>query len=180
MDLQKIKALIDLLADSPLARLEVIEGDERVKLVKAKRRGKRGVAAAAADSADEGAAVNQAPAAALAEETARETARASLTEPPQAACASAQGFSVPSARSTASEPNCVRAPMFGVVHLTPAPGEAPFVNQGDTVEEGQVLCTIEAMKMFNAIESEFSGAVLEIFVAPGSEVEPDQPLFRIG
>ena len=45
----------------------------------------------------------------------------------------------------------VCAPMFGVVHLTPAPGEAPFVKLGDAVEEGQVLCTIEAMKMFNAI-----------------------------
>jgi acetyl-CoA carboxylase biotin carboxyl carrier protein len=70
--------------------------------------------------------------------------------------------------------------MFGVVHLTPAPGEAPFVNLGDTIAEGQALCTIEAMKMFNAIESEFSGALLEILVAPGSEVESGQPLFRIG
>ncbi|WP_244306136.1 acetyl-CoA carboxylase biotin carboxyl carrier protein [Paraburkholderia lacunae] len=70
--------------------------------------------------------------------------------------------------------------MFGVVHLTPAPGEAPFVNPGGTIEEGQVLCTIEAMKMFNAIESEFGGAVLEILVTPGSEVESGQPLFRIG
>ena len=70
--------------------------------------------------------------------------------------------------------------MFGIVHLTPAPGETPFVNPGDAVEEGQVLCTIEAMNMFNAIESEFSGAVLEILVTAGSEVESGQPLFRIG
>lgn len=70
--------------------------------------------------------------------------------------------------------------MFGVVHLTPAPGEAAFVNAGDTIEEGQVLCTIEAMKMFNAIESEFSGTLVEILVTPGSEVESGQPLFRVG
>ena len=70
--------------------------------------------------------------------------------------------------------------MFGVVHLTPAPGEPPFVQPGDTVEQGQVLCTIEAMKMFNAIESEVSGTVVEILVAAGSEVESGQPLFRIG
>ena len=70
--------------------------------------------------------------------------------------------------------------MFGVVHLTPAPGEAPFVQVGDTVAQGQVLCTIEAMKMFNSIESEFAGTVLAILVKAGDEVESAQPLFRIG
>jgi acetyl-CoA carboxylase biotin carboxyl carrier protein len=69
--------------------------------------------------------------------------------------------------------------MFGIVHLTPAPGEPSFVNVGDTVEEGQVLCTIEAMKMFNAIESEFKGTVTQILVNPGDEVEAGQPLVRI-
>ncbi|CAE6765779.1 Biotin carboxyl carrier protein of acetyl-CoA carboxylase [Paraburkholderia aspalathi] len=165
MDLQKIKALIDLLADSPLAKLEVIEGEERVKLVKAKRRGKR----AEAPSGDERVAVASTPG------TQRsQGAQSPLAEP-------AQSVDAPNAApATASEPQLVRAPMFGVVHLTPAPGEAPFVNTGDTIKEGQVLCTIEAMKMFNAIESELSGAVLEILVAPGSEVESGQPLFRIG
>ncbi|MFM0432900.1 acetyl-CoA carboxylase biotin carboxyl carrier protein [Paraburkholderia aspalathi] len=165
MDLQKIKALIDLLADSPLAKLEVIEGEERVKLVKAKRRGKR----AEAPSGDERVAVTS-----TSGTQGSQGAQAPLAEP-------AQSVDAPNAApATASEPQLVRAPMFGVVHLTPAPGEAPFVNAGDTIKEGQVLCTIEAMKMFNAIESELSGAVLEILVAPGSEVESGQPLFRIG
>ena len=171
MDLQKIKALIDLLADSPLAKLEVIEGEERVKLVKAKRRGKRadapsGAERPAATSASEaqgaqGAQGAQSPLGGTAQ--AVDTTRAAST-----------------ASATASEPQLVRAPMFGIVHLTPAPGEAPFVNLGDTIAEGQALCTIEAMKMFNAIESELSGVVLEILVTPGSEVESGQPLFRIG
>ncbi|CAE6700930.1 acetyl-CoA carboxylase biotin carboxyl carrier protein [Paraburkholderia aspalathi] len=165
MDLQKIKALIDLLADSPLAKLEVIEGEERVKLVKAKRRGKR----AEAPSGDERVAVASTP-----DTQGSQGAQSPHAEP-------AQSFDTPKAApATASEPQFVRAPMFGIVHLTPAPGEAPFVNTGDTIKEGQVLCTIEAMKMFNAIESELSGAVLEILVAPGSEVESGQPLFRIG
>ena len=165
MDLQKIKALIDLLADSPLAKLEVIEGEERVKLVKAKRRGKR----AEAPSGDERAAVTS-----TSGTQGSQGAQSPLAEP-------AQSVDTPQAApATTSEPQLVRAPMFGVVHLTPAPGEAPFVNTGDTIKEGQVLCTIEAMKMFNAIESELSGAVLEILVAPGSEVESGQPLFRIG
>jgi len=168
MDLQKIKALIDLLADSPLAKLEVIEGEERVKLVKAKRRGKRADApsgaerpAATSASGAQGAQGVQSP----------------LGGPAQAVDATR---AVSTASATASEPQLVRAPMFGVVHLTPAPGEAPFVNLGDTIAEGQALCTIEAMKMFNAIESELSGVVLEILVTPGSEVESGQPLFRIG
>ncbi|MFL9982543.1 acetyl-CoA carboxylase biotin carboxyl carrier protein [Paraburkholderia sediminicola] len=165
MDLQKIKALIDLLADSPLAKLEVIEGEERVKLVKAKRRGKL----AEAPSGDERVAVTS----------------TSCTQGSQGAqsplAGPAQSVGIPQAApATSGEPQLVRAPMFGVVHLTPAPGEVPFVNPGDTIKEGQVLCTIEAMKMFNAIESELSGAVLEILVAPGSEVESGQPLFRIG
>ncbi|CAB3647860.1 Biotin carboxyl carrier protein of acetyl-CoA carboxylase [Paraburkholderia sediminicola] len=165
MDLQKIKALIDLLADSPLAKLEVIEGDERVKLVKAKRRGKR----AEAPSSDDHVAVTS-----TSGTQGSQGAQSPLAE-------SAQSVdTLQAAPAIASEPQLVRAPMFGVVHLTPAPGEAPFVNAGDTIKEGQVLCTIEAMKMFSAIESELSGAVLEILVAPGSEVESGQPLFRIG
>ncbi|CAE6703496.1 Biotin carboxyl carrier protein of acetyl-CoA carboxylase [Paraburkholderia nemoris] len=168
MDLQKIKALIDLLADSPLAKLEVIEGEERVKLVKAKRRGKR----AEAPSGDERIAVTSTPGTQGTQGS--QGAQSPLAEP-------AQSVDAPQAApATTSEPRLVRAPMFGVVHLTPAPGEAPFVNTGDAIKEGQVLCTIEAMKMFNAIESELSGAVLEILVAPGSEVESGQPLFRIG
>ncbi|WP_341317686.1 acetyl-CoA carboxylase biotin carboxyl carrier protein [Paraburkholderia sp. IMGN_8] len=164
MDLQKIKALIDLLAESPLAKLEVIEGEDRVKLVKAKRRGSRaGVA-----SGDERAASTPA--------SDVQGIQSPLAEPAQ----SVDATRAAPAPATASELHLVRAPMFGIVHLTPAPGEAPFVCVGDTIDEGQVLCTIEAMKMFNAIESEFSGAVREILVAPGSEVESGQPLFRIG
>ncbi|NPT41729.1 acetyl-CoA carboxylase biotin carboxyl carrier protein [Paraburkholderia sp. 1N] len=168
MDLQKIKALIDLLADSPLAKLEVIEGEERVKLVKAKRRGKR----ADAPSGAERPATTSAP-----DAQGAQGAQSPLAVPTQAVDATRAAST---ASATASEPQLVRAPMFGIVHLTPAPGEAPFVNLGDTIAEGQALCTIEAMKMFNAIESEFSGVVLEILVAPGSEVEFGQPLFRIG
>jgi acetyl-CoA carboxylase biotin carboxyl carrier protein len=70
--------------------------------------------------------------------------------------------------------------MFGIVHLTPSPGDAPFVQVGDRVAEGQVLCTIEAMKMFNPVECDCQGTVSEVLVSPGSEVESGQPLFRIG
>ena len=151
MDLERIKALIELLAQSPLAELELIEGDDRVRLVKTPG-GRAGVAgvAVATTTPDEPQGESPAPA--------------------------------PIAPSGQAETDIlvIEAPMFGVVHLTPAPGEAPFVQVGDTVAQGQVLCTIEAMKMFNSIESEFAGTVLAILVKAGDEVESAQPLFRIG
>ncbi|WP_233848953.1 acetyl-CoA carboxylase biotin carboxyl carrier protein [Paraburkholderia sp. HD33-4] len=166
MDLQKIKALIDLLAESPLARLEVIEGEERVKLVKAKRRGAQGSEHRAAvplpaTGQDSGQPFDLA------------AAPSDATRTASSAAASANSTAAPPAR-------LVLAPMFGIVHLTPAPGEAPFVQVGDTVDEGDVLCTIEAMKMFNAIECDCRGTISEVLVAPGSEVESGQALFRIG
>ena len=166
MDLQKIKGLIDLLAELPLAELELIEGEEKIRLVKAHRRD-RAAACVAVASDDIPAATPATPAAGL------ELSTAGTAQPSGPADTSRSP--VPAA----SEPRLVCAPMFGIVHLTPAPGEPPFVNVGDTVEEGQVLCTIEAMKMFNAIESEFKGTVTQILVKPGDEVEAGQPLVRI-
>jgi len=147
MDLERIKALIELLAQSPLAELELIEGDDRVRLVKTPG-GRAGVAGVAVATTTPGEPSVPAPA-------------------------------TPSVQAE-TDIHVIEAPMFGVVHLTPAPGEAPFVQVGDTVAQGQVLCTIEAMKMFNSIESEFAGTVLAILVKAGDEVESAQPLFRIG
>ncbi|MGL4323805.1 MAG: acetyl-CoA carboxylase biotin carboxyl carrier protein [Beijerinckiaceae bacterium] len=72
------------------------------------------------------------------------------------------------------------APMFGVFHITPAPGVKPFVAVGDSVTSGQPLCLIEAMKTFNAIASDRDGRILAILAEPGAEVAGGQPLFRIG
>lgn len=70
------------------------------------------------------------------------------------------------------------APLHGVVHLQPAPGEPPFVQQGQAVEAGQMLCVIEAMKMFNEVRADRAGAVRQVLVRSGQEVEAGQPLFR--
>lgn len=72
------------------------------------------------------------------------------------------------------------APLFGVVHLQPAPGEPPFVQPGQAVEAGQLLCVIEAMKMFNEVRSDRAGTVQQVLVHSGQEVEAGQPLFRFG
>lgn len=72
------------------------------------------------------------------------------------------------------------APLFGVVHLQPAPGEPPFVQPGQVVEAGQLLCVIEAMKMFNEVRSDRAGTVQQVLVHSGQEAEAGQPLFRFG
>jgi acetyl-CoA carboxylase biotin carboxyl carrier protein len=79
--------------------------------------------------------------------------------------------------STSIEP--VTAPMFGIVHLQQAPGEPPFVAPGDVIETGQIVCTIEAMKVFNEVRAERGGRVSAVLVASGAEVEAGQALITL-
>lgn len=73
----------------------------------------------------------------------------------------------------------VKSPMIGTFYRTPGPGNPPFVNVGDEVKKGQPLCVIEAMKLFNEIESEVSGKIVKILVDDATQVEYDAPLFLI-
>ena len=73
----------------------------------------------------------------------------------------------------------IKAPIIGTFYRKPSPEEPAFVETGDKVSEGSVLCVIEAMKLFNEIESEVSGKIVKILVEDSSPVEFDQPLFLI-
>ncbi len=73
----------------------------------------------------------------------------------------------------------VKSPMIGTFYRSPAPDKPPFVNIGDIVEVGQPLCIIEAMKLFNEIESDVKGRIVKILVENATPVEYDQPLFLI-
>jgi len=73
----------------------------------------------------------------------------------------------------------VKAPMIGTFYRSPGPDKAVFVNVGDEIKAGQVLCIIEAMKLFNEIESEISGRIVKVLVDDASPVEYDQPLFLV-
>lgn len=75
--------------------------------------------------------------------------------------------------------NIVKSPLVGTFYAAPAEDAAPFVKVGDTVNAGQVLAIVEAMKLMNDIESDYSGQVAEIYVSNGDAVEYGQPLFRI-
>lgn len=73
----------------------------------------------------------------------------------------------------------VKSPIVGTFYESPAPGAPPFIRPGDSVNAGQVLCIIEAMKLMNEIESDASGEVVKILVSNGQPVEYGQPLFAI-
>ena len=73
----------------------------------------------------------------------------------------------------------IKSPMIGTLYRSPNPESEPYINEGDTIYVGQTICIIEAMKLFNEIESEFSGKIIKILVDDTSPVEFDQPLFII-
>jgi acetyl-CoA carboxylase biotin carboxyl carrier protein len=151
MDLRKIKKLIELLEESNLAELEIHEGEESVRLTRP------GAAPAPPPMA--------APPAAA----------------PQPAAPPASGAEAGDEREEQDLPDgeIVRSPMVGTFYGAPDPDSEPFVTEGQKVSRGDVLCLIEAMKMFNQIESEYSGTVAAVLVESGQPVEFDQPLFVI-
>lgn len=160
MDIRKIKKLIELLEESSLSEIEIVEGEESVRLSRATAPAMPmhmphmqlpANVHAAAWSAPAPAAAPAAPAAAAEEEEVE---------------------SVP-------EGELVRAPMVGTFYAASSPDADPFVSLGQQVSEGETMCIIEAMKMFNQIEAETSGTVVAILVENGQPVEFDQPLFVI-
>jgi acetyl-CoA carboxylase biotin carboxyl carrier protein len=73
----------------------------------------------------------------------------------------------------------VKSPMIGTFYRTPGPDKDPFVNVGSTIQKGDKLCIIEAMKTFNEIEAEISGKIVKVLVDNASPVDYDQPLFLV-
>jgi acetyl-CoA carboxylase biotin carboxyl carrier protein len=73
----------------------------------------------------------------------------------------------------------VKSPMIGTFYRSPSPDKGPFVNVGDSIKPGKVICIVEAMKLFNEIEAEISGTIVKILAEDSSPVEYDQPLFLV-
>lgn len=101
--------------------------------------------------------------------------------PAAAPAAAAPVTAAPSAPAAAPEEALheVKSPIVGTFYESPSPGTPPFVNIGDQVEVGQVLCIVEAMKLMNEIESDVAGEVVKRIAASGQPVEYGQPLFAI-
>lgn len=85
----------------------------------------------------------------------------------------------PAAAAPVLSGNIVKSPIVGTFYAAPAPGKAPYVTVGASVNKGDVLFIIESMKLMNEVTSEFSGKVAEILVKDGEAVEYDQPILRI-
>jgi len=156
MDIRKIKKLIELLEESGIAEIEIKEGEEAVRI---SRTPAGGVATHALP------AVAQLPAAA----------------PVAAAAAGASGAVAAAAEAPKPKPNehVITAPMVGTFYASPSPGAKAFVEIGDEIKVGQVLCIIEAMKMMNQIEADKAGRITSIMASNGDPVEFGQPLFVV-
>lgn len=150
MDIRKVKKLIELLEESDIAELEIKEGEESVRIT----RNKAGAAIAAPIAA---AAPVAAPVPTQTSDPAAETAAA----------------------PTAIDGHVINSPMVGTFYRAPAPGAPAFVEVGQSVKPGDVLCIVEAMKMMNQIEADKAGTVSAILVEDGEAIEFDQALITI-
>ena len=155
MDIRKVKKLIELLEESNIGEIEIKEGEESVRI---SRHGNQPAAPVAY------AAPAPAPAVAPAAAPAPSEAPAPEAAPPVAAPAA---------------DNAVLSPMVGTFYRAPSPEAPSFVEVGQTVRVGDVLCIVEAMKMMNQIEADRAGTVTAIHVENGEAVEFDQPLISI-
>ncbi|EMR36847.1 acetyl-CoA carboxylase biotin carboxyl carrier protein [Vibrio harveyi] len=158
MDIRKIKKLIELVEESGIAELEISEGEESVRI-------SRSGPAAAPAPVHYAAAPVAAPAPVAAAPVA--DAPAMAAEAPAAAPAA-----VPAGHQ-------VLSPMVGTFYRSPSPDAKSFVEVGQSVNAGDTLCIVEAMKMMNQIEADKSGVVTAILVEDGQPVEFDQPLVVI-
>jgi acetyl-CoA carboxylase biotin carboxyl carrier protein len=99
----------------------------------------------------------------------------------QSSAAAVPTTSTPATVDAANESKyiTIKSPMIGTFYRKPSPDKASFVEVGTDVKKGSVVCVIEAMKLFNEIESEFSGKIVKVLVDDNSPVEYDQPLFLV-
>jgi acetyl-CoA carboxylase biotin carboxyl carrier protein len=154
MDIRKIKKLIELLEESGIAEIEIKEGEEAVRISRMP-----------APGAQPGTQVAH---------TAATAAGGAGAGPELRPAALAEGAAKPK-----SNEHVITAPMVGTFYAAPSPGAKPFVEIGDEIKVGQVLCVIEAMKMMNQIEADKAGRLSSIMARNGDPVEFGQPLFVI-
>jgi acetyl-CoA carboxylase biotin carboxyl carrier protein len=153
MDLRKLKTLIDLVAESDIAELEVTEGESKVRIVKS-------------GTAPQNQMVMMQP-------------QGMQHYGPQYAAAPAAPVAAVSDAPAEIQGHIVKSPMVGTFYRSSSPGSPPFVEIGSSVKEGDTLCIIEAMKLLNEIDADSVGVIKQILVENGQPVEFGQPLFVI-
>ena len=160
MDIRKVKKLIEMLEESNLNEIEIKEGEEAVKLVKS--------------NPISGNFISSAPAI-----ISEPTQQSPITKPSAPSSEVTVTQEISQTSDVLESGNKMNSPMVGTFYSAPNPESEPFVKVGDQINEGDVLCIIEAMKMMNEVKSEFSGTVKQILVDNAEPVEFDQTLFVI-
>jgi acetyl-CoA carboxylase biotin carboxyl carrier protein len=161
MDLKDIQNLIKFVAKSGASEVKLEMGDVKITV----RTGK-------ADGGGETHYIQQVP-------TMPVAAQQQAVAPAPAEVQSPEAASKAAAAEEESKLIVVKSPIIGTFYRKPAPDKPVFKEVGDTVGVGDVLCVIEAMKLFNEIESEVSGKIVKVLVEDSSPVEFDQPLFLV-
>ena len=159
MNQKELKELIEFLIEKDIAEFELERGDVKVRI----KRGVEHVVAPAAPVTHF--AVHTAP-----------TSASEATAPVAPAQLPSKAPPRPAAEAGL---HTVRSPIVGTFYECPSPGSPPFVKPGDTVEVGQVLCIVEAMKLMNEIEADVAGEIVKKLVANGQPIEYGQELFVI-
>lgn len=153
MDLRKLKTLIDLVAESDIAELEVTEGESKVRIVKA---------------------IEHPP---MSQQVMMHAPQPHYVQAPAAAPV-APAAAAPAAPAEV-QGHVVKSPMVGTFYASSAPGNPTYVSVGSSVKVGDTLCIVEAMKLLNEIDAEVAGVIKQILVENGQPVEFGQPLFVI-
>lgn len=158
MDIKQIQDLVKMINKSNIGELTIEEGDFKITIKQKK---------------EEKLVYTQAPAPAFSPAVFHAPA-------PQPALAPAEGTAdKPAASPKADNLVTIKSPMIGTFYRKPGPDKPIFAEVGDEVTPGKVVCIIEAMKLFNEIESEISGRIVKVLVEDASPVEYDQPLFLV-
>jgi acetyl-CoA carboxylase biotin carboxyl carrier protein len=170
MEFGKIKELIKLVDSSSLAFFELQSGNDHIKMDKSLV---RGIADTNVSKPNTGIVNSVVDTTVIPAAAAKEKVENYITEEEEA-------------NTTGKEPiredknlSVITSPMVGTVYFSALPESTPFVQVGDTISKGKIICIIEAMKLMNEIESEFNGVVVECLAKDGEMVEYGQPLFKV-
>ena len=163
MDLKELKEILQILDDREITEFELEEEGRKLRICKARPLPAGHAAATGALAAAVPAAPPSAPPAPR----------------PSAATAASAPEAAPAAAGTEAGLTVVKSPIVGTFYRTPDPNAPPFVNVGDRIRVGQVLCIIEAMKLMNEIEAEVAGEIVRIHHESGHPVQYGEPLFTV-
>jgi acetyl-CoA carboxylase biotin carboxyl carrier protein len=155
MELKEIKELIKLVSESGVSEVEVERGDFKIAIKKVD---------------EKTTVVHHAPSPVVVHQPLAAPAPAPIV---------AEHAHAKTEAAPASNFITIKSPMIGTYYKSPSPDKAAFIQVGDEIKPGQVLCIVEAMKLFNEIESEVSGRIVKILVENASPIEYDQPLFLV-